>query len=206
MLFDFSKAFDTISSSTLIRKLNSIGLSRSVLCWIHSYIWGRKQEVVTKSESWQWVTTTLGVPQGSVLGPLLFGLYMNDMQGLFRTNGVRHILYADDHNEIHEVISTLSLAAKNVSLWAVTSSLCLNSKKTQAILFASKYAVKKIDKMGSLDIELGSGITIPFSKTVESLGVVLERTLSWTSQMDRMTKNKSCAIYTTCHALLHYHR
>ena len=104
-------------------------------------------------------------------------------------------------NKIHEGISTLSLAAKNVSLWAVTSGLCLNPKKTQAILFASKYAVRKVDKMGFLDIVLGPGITIPFSKTVESLGVVLERTLSWASQIDRMTKHKSRAIYTTFHAL-----
>ena len=72
LLFDFSKASDTISHTTLLRKLCAMDFSRSVFCWIHSYIRDRKQQVVTKSETSEWVTTNLGVPQGFVLGPLLF--------------------------------------------------------------------------------------------------------------------------------------
>ena len=70
LLFDFSKAFDTISLSKLLRKLILMGFSRSVVLWVKSYITGRKQRVVAKlnGES-DWLTTNLGVPQGSVLGP-----------------------------------------------------------------------------------------------------------------------------------------
>ena len=73
-----------------------MGLSRSALCWIHSYLTGRKQQVLNRSDASDWTFTNLGVPQGSVLGPLLFSLYINDVQDLFRGMEIRHILYADD--------------------------------------------------------------------------------------------------------------
>ena len=73
LLFNFNKAFDKIIPSKLLHKLISKGFSKSVVLWVKSYISRRNQQVDTKSDGESdWLTTNLGVPQGSVLGPLLF--------------------------------------------------------------------------------------------------------------------------------------
>lgn len=203
LLFDFSKAFDTISPTALMRKLSSMGLSRSALCWIHSYLLNRSQRVFNKDETSDWVTTNLGVPQGSVLGPLLFCLYINDVQQLFFGNDVRHILYADDlqiyvqvpFSRVEEGICQLSTAARAVSDWAAQSGLRLNPGKTQAICFASQYIITRIDKLGLPGVDLGSGVTVPFTDTVTSLGVVLDRTLSWKPFFDCLATKVNRVLY-----------
>ena len=94
--FDFSKAFDTISPSKLLHKLKDLGFSKSALLWVHSYITGRSQCVISNSTTSESRETNLGVPQGSVLGPLLFCLYINDLKHLSNVTAVPRLLYADD--------------------------------------------------------------------------------------------------------------
>ena len=106
LLFDFSKAFDTISTGRLLRVMSGMGFSKAVLCWISSYINGRRQKVISKSEGESdWLYTNLGVPQGSVLRPLLFSLCINDLQHILKVEGdnnrkdkgdkLQHFFYAD---------------------------------------------------------------------------------------------------------------
>ena len=96
ILFDFSKAFDTISPSKLLGKLCLLGFSRTALLWIKSYLQGRTQMVITnKGSNSEYVETNFGVPQCSVLHPLLFCLYVNDFRNILQGCMVKHILYAD---------------------------------------------------------------------------------------------------------------
>ena len=142
--FDFSKAFDSISPSKLIFKLNSLGFSKSALLWIKSYLQDRQLQVTTKSSSSDPLGVTLGVPQGSVLGPLLFCLYINDVKQHLDAD-IYHLLYADDlqiyvqapPENINEAIEKLSLAAHKISIWAQNVSLTLNPYKTKAIYFGT---------------------------------------------------------------------
>ena len=92
LLFDFSKAFDTISPSRLIDRLRLLGFSRTTLLWIHSYISGRQQCVHTNSQgSSSWLHTNLRVPQGSVLGPLLFCPYINDIRDVLDASSTSYM-------------------------------------------------------------------------------------------------------------------
>ena len=101
---DYSKAFDSVPHLRLISKLESYGVSGNLLTWIKNFLAGRQQRVVLNGSDSQWVNVTSGVPQGSVLGPLLFILYVNDI-----TDGLQSTLemFADG-SKLYRIIETPS--------------------------------------------------------------------------------------------------
>ena len=92
-LLDFAKAFDKVSHAKLIQKLKAYGIDDILVRWIESFLTGRKQRVLIGDNSSEWEDVTSSVPQGSVLGPLLFTIFINDLPDKIK-NECR--LYADD--------------------------------------------------------------------------------------------------------------
>ena len=202
--FDFSKAFDNVSPSKLLRKLKDMGFSKSSLQWFWSYLTGRSLCVLSKTSTSKSRSINIGVPQGSVLGPLLFCIYMNDLQDHLSETDVSRLLYADDlqiyvqvpSHEIKQGIAILSCYAKRVATWAETNCLALNTKKTQAIVFGSPNTVKLFKDLNIPSIEVNSsGHTVPFVDEVISLGVSLDSTLSWKTQLRQVTKKVNGVLY-----------
>ena len=96
MFLDLQKAFDTVPHRRLMSKLQQLHLHPVLLTWLHSYLYDREQSVIIDGETSQPVQVISGVPQGSVLGPLLFLIYIDDITSLQLSEGTKLSLYADD--------------------------------------------------------------------------------------------------------------
>lgn len=133
VFFDFSKAFGTVSHDSLLAKLQHLGLSHDVINWFKLYSTGRSQAVKDSDGNLsKWLSTSAGVPQGLILGPLLFSLFINDI-GNKITNS-RRPLYADDlqiyrscaADEIDDYIARINEDIKAIHEWAGNNLLKLN--------------------------------------------------------------------------------
>ena len=100
IFIDLKKAFDTVNHDILLKKLEHYGVRGTMLSWFESYLKGRKQYVFYNGESSSIMEITCGVPQGSVLGPLLFLLYINDLPNI--SDKLQFFLFADDTNIYYE--------------------------------------------------------------------------------------------------------
>ena len=105
VFLEFSKAFDLVNHSLLIRKLNQYGVGEQLLECCKDYLRNRQQRVVVCGGTYDWLTVTSGVPQGSILGPLFFIIYINDLPGVV-SDGYKIVLYADD-SKLYKVIHSV---------------------------------------------------------------------------------------------------
>lgn len=201
VLFDFSRAFDTVDHALFVNKLQSFGFSSQVHRWFVSYLSGRSQAVLGPGgESSSWLPVTAGVPQGSVLGPLLFSLFINDLPSVL-TNS-KHILYADDlqiylhchPDDIRGGIDWLARDVGEVSIWAARNNLTLNLKKTKAICLASSQYVRRLDLDTAGGIRWGDSI-IPFEQSVRTLSITISSNLSWTLHIDNVCSRINKCLY-----------
>ena len=144
------------------------------------------------------------MPQESVLGPLLFCLYINDIRDVLDLRCIKHILHADHlqiyvqvpKDSIDVGIQTLQQAARAVAGWAVGASLKLNKLKTKAIVFGGNRFINDFySSAASRTIDLGDGVCIPFSDTVTSFGVVFDSKLSWQAHIDHVTKKFNSVMF-----------
>ena len=133
ILIDFSKAFDMVDHDVLLEKLYRYGIRGIAHEWFKSYLKGRKQYVTINGKKSSTLDMLYGVPQGSILGPLLFILYINDIPNINKE--CTFILYADDANilisgqTIAEIEGKFNSLAKNLEIWVNTNGLALNLKK-----------------------------------------------------------------------------
>ena len=142
IFFDISKAFDRVWHLGLIRKLHAIGICGNILGWFKSYLSGRSQAVVVKGETSNYLPLRAGVPQGSVLGPLLFIIYITDLT----SNTQSTIKIFDDETstymsleDVHQITDILNLDLAKVTDWAKTWTVKFNPLKTELMTISSKH-------------------------------------------------------------------
>ncbi|KAJ1531443.1 hypothetical protein ONE63_000123 [Megalurothrips usitatus] len=190
VLLDFSKAFDKVHHGLLLVKMRKLGFSRSVIKWFYVYLCDRAQRVKLGSDfvsNWDFSDT--GVPQGSVLGPLLFLIYCNDISDVI-SNCTYH-LYADDLQlylnfgvkSVTEAVKLVNADLASVLQYAKCHNLSLNIEKTQPIIYGSNTYLKILQKGSQISID---NIPVPYKDTVTNLGVIFDQSLSWTPQCVRV--------------------
>ena len=193
ILLDLQKAFDTVDHQILLAKLEMCGLGSDIVRWIRSYLSDRKQCVNVSGVLSSSAKVTCGVPQGSILGPLLFILYINDMSGAVKN---KLLLYADDSAILvsgknkAEIERLLSEDLNVVNLWLIDNKLSLHLGKTESIMFGSQ---ARLSKVSALDIYC-NGCQIKQSSSVKYLGVLLDQSLSFESMVTSFIKKANARL------------
>lgn len=195
-LLDFSSAFNSVDFDILLSILGSLNVSPLALTWFESYLRGRSQCVRSDDATSKWCDLTAGVPQGGVLSPLLFSIFINEITQVLTSH---YHLYADDlqiyrHFKADDV--ALAIAEINgdlgrISAWAKSFGLLVNPSKSQVIVIGSSYRYNTIDHINLPPVTL-DGIPIAYSKTAKNLGIVLDCHLSWSSQINLVSRKVHC--------------
>jgi len=187
-----------MSAVSVISK--SMGCNNTCITWFESYLTQRRQLVDISGTKSDFCTITCGVPQGSILGPLLFLCYCNDMEMALKCT---LLLYADDSalivsgKHVTEIESTLSYEMNNLSNWLIDNRLSLHLGKTETILFGSK---RKIQKAKPLSVKC-KNVDIKQTKNVKYLGANIDHETSGESMVQNIiTKcgNKLKYLYRQC--------
>lgn len=179
-LCDLTKAFDCVSSDVLLEKLYSCGIRGVCYRLLRSYLCDRHQYVEVNGDRSGVLRVNHGVPQGSVIGPLLFMVYINDLPN--SVGGASTVMFADDttlytsHPKVEMAKAGMQGAVEQASNWFTVNKLTLNRAKTQAITLAT-------DR------------NVPFQNPVTFLGIRIDQRLTWSAHVDQVCSRASSGIF-----------
>ena len=191
VLLDLSAAFDTIDHKILLARLQkTFGFRGTVLNWFKSYLSNRLQCVKIKNIFSNDKPLLFGVPQGSVLGPLLYTLYTTPLGGIIRKHGLSYHFYADDTQlylciepeNVHDLIFKVEICIAEINEWMLINKLKCNNDKTEAILINPKNF-----KINSNSLKIGNE-EVTFANSAKNLGVFIDADLSMSSHISNLSK------------------
>lgn len=198
IMLDLSAAFDTIDYDILIRRLHTqFGFKDIVLQWFTSYVRGRYQRVAIGDVESARQPLSTGVPQGSVLGPLLFILYLAPLEDVIKHHGLDCMMYADDSqlyitvnpDQRQLAIANLEQCIADIQSFFVSNKLCCNSSKTDIVHFHSRFS----NLTSVTGITIGHH-TVSTSNEARNLGVILDKHLTMSSHINNVCRSGSLAL------------
>ena len=194
VLLDLSAAFDTIDHCLLLSRLHHrFGFTGTVLEWFKSYLNGRTQQVAIKNCLSSEKALRYGVPQGSVLGPLLFSLFFSPLEDLILAHGLRVMTYADDtqlYISIDSIedrpteLKKLELCVNDILIWCSSNGLACNPDKTEIVHLTSRFL--KYDPISHVGID---GLNIRPTQEARNLGVTIDKHLQLTTHINNICKS-----------------
>ena len=184
VLLDYSKAFDCANHRLILAKLKAAGFRDDSLQWIFSYLNGRQQKVSTNLGESSWSEVLNGVPQGSVLGPLLFTVLVSDLRDAIKRG--RYHMYADDTQlyysckceDANATIRDINYDLDRISKYSKTNCLKLNAEKSKFIIIGSRQNLKKLKNIQLDPIKIDNNV-IEREYEARNLGVTVDEELTW---------------------------
>ena len=199
-LLDLSAAFDTVDHDILFGTLFSyFGISGSALTWFKSYLTNRSQSVIIENYHSKPQKLQFGVPQGSVLGPILFLMYTKPLLNSIDQQHIQNQSFADDTqlyksskpSDVLHSIDSIQSCINGVRGWMTDNRLKLNDDKTEAILFHSKTSFSSSTKPDSLQVGSSS---IPFAPSARNLGFIITQDMSLDAHITQTCRTAYAAI------------
>jgi hypothetical protein len=181
VLIDLSKAFDSISHDTLLYKLKCLGTSQQATNWFEDYLTNRQQATRIGSSLSDYLYITHGVPQGSILGPMLFGLYMNDLPSVIKHCRIES--YVDDTKiylsfaakDVASCLAQVEEDLRHIAEWCCINRLLINPDKTKFIIFGVPQLLTRVTDVRVQFL----GKTLLPEPFVKDLGIILDSNLSF---------------------------
>jgi hypothetical protein len=191
VLLDLSAAFDTVDHCILLKSLSYIGVRDSALNWFKHYLSGRTCSVKCGESLSSKVTIEVGVPQGSVLGPILFTIYLHAIGSIIQKHDVQYVIYADDiqlfthvtASNISSAINRLQACINDLQSWLKLIQLKMNPGKTEFIILGRKPLIKKVYSPSPPKLAIGN-MEIPAKSSVRDLGFIIDSSLTMGPQIN----------------------